>query len=29
MPRTNKAECVQIEALERLGFKCVIATPTG
>jgi hypothetical protein len=29
MLRTNKAERVQIEAPEKLGFNCVVATPTG
>jgi hypothetical protein len=29
MLKTNKAERVEIEALQKLGFNCVVATPTG
>jgi hypothetical protein len=29
MLRTNTAERAEIEALQKLGFNCVVATPTG
>lgn len=29
MLKTNKAERVEIEALQKLGFNCVVATQAG